>query len=325
MLACAKDHSATNFVQSRRSLLLAPKYWVLEDTDARSELLRFLAELRRGAHGGTPLLVDFSQVEKVFPAATVLFKAELQCLLALPTSNLRFVPPKSNRILQVFKQVGLSGDMGMKNEVRVTRHDVVHWEISSGNEIDNNKIADAMNCFALKVPEVELERLLGGAGEALGNSVEHAYEFRRGTPEQHSGETRWWAFFNFRDEKFFVTLCDLGCGIPVHLPLKHVKVGERIRSIFAKPGLRIPDTAYIRTAAEEGVTATEGANRGKGLPEMLRELAESGHGTLRVFSNSGLVRWDTGFSQAHAFNFDDSIFGTILLWEVKLPKPKDTV
>jgi hypothetical protein len=208
--------------------------------------------------------------------------------------------------------------MGIDIPVVLNREDVVHWEVAMGDDIDNNRVADALKNFAEKIPDAQRDLLLGSAGEALGNSVEHAYEFARGA-KSHTLARKWWAFFNYRDGVFFMALCDLGCGIPVHLPLKHVSIAERVKSRVSNVSFKVRDAAYIKTAAEEGVSATEGRHRGKGLPEMLRDINGGVNGSLRVFSNHGMVRWDSSGGGGAAFDYPDSIFGTILLWEVKLP------
>ena len=302
----------------RRLVIRPPDVWVLEDTQSRAQLADFFLRLRLIAAVSRPTVIDMRYVRRVLPAATVLFKAELQTALSQFARGPRFLLPRSDRIRQVFKQVGLFEDMRLDVSVKLRREDVVHWETATGDDIDNNRIADALEKFAKKIPARPREFLLGSAGEALGNSVEHAYEF----PRAASGVSmprRWWAFFNFRDGVFFMALCDLGCGIPVHLPLKHVSVAENLKSRLTNLQLKVQDAAYIKTAAEEGVSATEGKNRGKGLPEMVRDLKAGVIGNLRVFSNSGMVRWDSSGGSGTAFNYNESIFGTILLWEVKLP------
>lgn len=321
----------------RRLLLRAPSNWTMESPHWRGELLSLLSALRDATAKGRRVRIDLSGVERVYPAATVLFKAEIQCLNT-QGADIKCVPPRSNRVCQVFKQVGLFDDLSYRIEIRVNRADVVHWATASGGNIDNNRVADALAGFAAKVPREDIERLLGGAGEALGNSVEHAYEFPRGTDYAHPSSLRWWAFASYRDRTFFLALCDLGCGIPVHLPKTHVHLHERLKASLQHGTLMtIPDSAYVAAAAMEGRSGTGLQNRGKGLPEMIREIStsaprESGrrsgqavHRSLRLFSNRALVRWESGTSRPTTFNFRDSIFGTILLWEVRLPPEKEPV
>jgi hypothetical protein len=269
------------------------------------------------------MLMNFERVERVYPAATVLFKAELQTLVRNCETCLTFRRPKSDRIQQVFQQVGLFEDMSLRVGVAVTRDDVIHWETASGSVIDNPAVAASLRKFGAKVPDADRDRLLGSAAEALANCVEHAYEYSRGTHLGGPADSRWWAFSHLRESSFFVALCDLGCGIPVHLPQKHVSWSQQVLSRVSNMTLKLPDSELIKAAAEVGVSSTEEKNRGRGLPDMLKDLHASGDATLRVFSNRGMVRWEAGQSSGSSRDFSQSIFGTIVLWEVRFPTNGD--
>lgn len=310
-----EKRNATRIVFRRK--LLAPKVWALQLTEERAAFLEFISRLDLLVSGGIPTLVSFERVERVSPDATVLFKAELQQLLLKHPRCLTFRRPKSDRIQQVFRQVGLFEDMGLASAVALTRDDVIHWEYASGDEIDNPALAASLLKFASKLPDADRDRLLGSAGEALANCVEHAYDFKREKRLCSPAGSKWWAFSNLRDNIFFVALCDLGCGIPTHLPQTHLDWTQQVMSRLTGASLRLPDSALIRTAAEEGVTSTNAKNRGRGLPDMLNDLHDTEDATLRVFSNYGMVRWDSGRKGGVTTNYKSSICGTIVLWEVR--------
>ncbi len=296
----------------------APEVWILEEPRKRREFLHFLAQLGDlECSGSARKFVDLTRVNKIHPSATVLFKARLSLLTSSGVHRrIKWGLPKSNQIKQVFHQVGLFADLEKSVTVQVDREDVVHWRSACGNLVENSIIKTALEAYTDELPTPLRELLLGGAGEALANAVEHAYEYPLKSKHGESPKRgSWWAFFNYRDDAFYMAVCDLGCGIPEHIPQKHVNVIDKVRAVIGQNPL---DAALIEAATSEGVSATDLPYRGKGLPRMVKELTGNRPGALRIFSNKGLVVWSKTESSAIKTNFLDSIFGTILIWEIKI-------
>jgi len=87
-------------------------------------------------------------------------------------------------------------------------------------------------------------------------------------------------------------------------------------------GLGSKDSAYIRVAFELGKSRTKAQHRGKGLQE-LKTVIEGVGGWLQVLSNNGLYRYAVNGKGETTRDFADSIFGTVISWQVPVANKAD--
>lgn len=155
-----------------------------------------------------------------------------------------------------------------------------------------------------------------GISEAVGNAALHAYLEPRGTNSRRMGSKRWWMLSQVRDGLLSVTVADLGIGIPRSLPLKWpVSTLSRIYDKIASKG---PDERAIRAAMEVGATRTGESHRGKGLPQIWRELRDVPGAIITIHSNCGALGWNGQNNSEESREFIDSIYGTVISWTVPI-------
>ena len=124
---------------------------------------------------------------------------------------------------------------------------------------------------------------------------------------------KWWIFSQYKDNRFFVAIYDIGDGIPrtlrrkpewiEFLRLRHYKDGSILRSAIA--------TSRTRTLQPE---------RGKGLPEMLEFSKSLKAGGLSILSAKGGFRYDAETETMRHRKFSQPLRGTLVQWAIPFRK-----
>lgn len=286
-----------------------------------SKFLRAIAV--RVLQQGKPVVLDFQMVTSFFPAATILFMAELSRIIALSSlpKPVTIRAPRDRKCREVLKQIGIFGLTGDSNDVVPSHRDVVYWRslsgaTSSGDELAPlDAIADQVN---LKRQRLTVRTLWRGVTEAVSNSVEHAYSSPREDGFAGLPDRKWWMFTQLRDNTFTVAVCDLGCGyrktIRRTIPVTFIEwFSQKVAGLN-------PDVAAIKTAMEYGTSGTGVANRGKGSRDALSVLKRHGSGEMFIASNTGYVSYrlvgETLTEESGPL--DSDLRGTIIWWKLPL-------
>lgn len=269
------------------------------------------------------VIISFEKTEIITPAAMILFVAEIDRAKRIfrDSFDVKISKVRDRTVKQLLVQIGLYDLCDMTppylNE-RDFQENVRHWRYATG-ERANESTSDA---FAA-VEGLISDRLRGGMwkgiSEAVINSVQHAYAQPRGVPGPRMKHRRWWMFTQERDGKLTVVVCDLGIGIPRSLPLNwDEKLLARILSMFSDKG---QDVAALKASLELGRTSTNKTHRGKGLPQIwdaVKGVEANQNSGIVIYSNKARVAWSSRNSEETSFEFDDSIFGTVISWTVPL-------
>lgn len=224
----------------------------------------------------------------------------------------------NQNVKEVLIQIGFFDLCGLKApNLRQERfgEQVRHWQFATGERVDDdtNRAFDAIE--GRITPEAR-KGIWRGLSEALINSVQHAYAEPRGTIGPDIPSKRWWMFTQEREGKLTVAVCDLGIGIPRSLPLNWSQ--NLLAQLLAKLPLQGgPDVSALRVALQVGQSSTGEAHRGKGLPEIWQAVRSSPGSGILILSNKARLAWNADEDKEFEAEFEDSIFGTLVMWSVK--------
>ena len=266
-----------------------------------------------------PVIIDFSKATLLYPTGVLYLVAELDRLRRRGGAafTVRQIEPQNEIANQVFQQVGICELCGQDPPEQTDHFDesVRHWRYATGEKM-NDAPGRALDRFEGRLSEALQSGMWKGVSEAIVNSVHHAYLEPRYDGFPGTDETRWWMFSEVRDGELTVAVCDLGIGIPRSLPLRWG--ATRIAALLSKFGLVRPEVAAVRAALEVGATRTEQENRGRGLPQIWEDMKSHTGSNIRILSNKALLSWNQKEAKETEEEFDDSIFGTMIIWSVPL-------
>jgi hypothetical protein len=274
--------------------------------------------------GRKSVYLDFSDVVLLYPSAVLLLTAELDRQRRNKKSafSVRMIAPRNEIAEQVLHQVGIA-ELCSAEPIDERDHfdeSVRHWRYATGERM-NDAPGRALERFEGQLSDELQSGMWKGVSEAIVNSVHHAYLEPRGDGFEGDDETRWWMFSQVRDEQLTVAVCDLGIGIPRSLPL--IWEHSRLQTLLAKFGLLKADLAAIRAALEIGATRTREENRGRGLPQIWEDMKGHEGANILLLSNRALLHWSSETGKETEHQYDDSIFGTMVIWSVPLRPKKD--
>lgn len=292
----------------------APDTFTISLEDKRHSLLNFLEKLRKTVvlrkHS---VCIDFTATQKMFADGTLLFYAELNRINRLKGSvKVRCMPPRSHKVAQVLKQVGIFDLVGYRKKIETTHADVIHWRSAKGHEVTGEKFDDVLGHYDGQITDALSKNLYLGFTEAMTNCHHHAYIGVRPDGLNVANEPKeWWMFSQEKDGKLMVVFCDLGIGIPGTLPIKKPTLWQRIQ-IF---GSQL-DAHAIQEAIGESRTRTGLHHRGKGLKQLVDVIAHLDGGQVNIFSNKGRFTLKSGSERISQFK--DDIYGTLIMWQVPI-------
>lgn len=313
-----------------REPIVAPEFFSLGVPQHRLAVLAFLRFLRQEIAAGRSVYIDFRQTRRMFSDGTLLFLAELSRLFRALERRpvVRCNYPKDRIVEQVLQQVGIFDMIGKLPRVDSSEfaETVKFWKFATGTQAIGEEFEPVLQKYDGIIESRLALTMYKGVTEAMTNASNHAYIAERGDglPFEQE-ERRWWMFSQEREGRLYVSLCDLGIGIPNSLPRTRWKdwTPESISKFVSdvaggsKPS---NDCVMIKAAIELGRTRTELAYRGRGLQQLRDVIDAAGGGDLTIHSNRGLYRYNPSNALIETINdFSDSIMGTLILWNVPIP------
>jgi hypothetical protein len=320
----------------RRSLftfvpLPAPEIFGLFQAASRSKLLAFLHNLKKlTLQNRQRVHVDFRNTSRMHPEGTLLFAAELDEILRSSRGRVlvRCNRPRDEVVAQVLQHLGLFSKMGLRANAPITSEKVMYWRVSSGQQVVGQLVAPVVDYYKDHSSSIESRKLYDGLIEAMTNSRQHAYtQPRRDSSAAENENTpptegRWWMFSQLKDGALSVSFCDLGIGIKRSLLEGKAWPTAVVEAMVSSLGLGWKDSAYIKAAFELGTSRTNAEHRGKGLRD-LKTVVEGGGGWLLVLSNRGFYRCSDNGKSERTGDFVDSIYGTVISWQVPVADKAD--
>ncbi len=321
--ASFRKHKKTLYKKNRKKnrlkplVLKAPSRFDLINSGSRSELLTFLRKMSTNIRtSARPIHLNFSATENMISDATLLFKAELcRSLQTSKSYNIPTItPPKSTKIDQVLKQIGVYDLVGHTSKVQLSHPDVINWRYANGDEVVGEKYDEILGHYDGVIHETLASGLYLGITEAMTNCHHHAYIEKRGDGlniGEDEVKKNWWMFSQEKDGVLHVVFGDLGIGIPKSLPIKQPGLWGNIKK---KLGLSPRDADVINEAILESKSRTGKSYRGKGLKQLVEAIETTDDAELLLYSNRGLYTHVDGESKI--YNFRNSIYGTLVYWSV---------
>lgn len=289
------------------------------------ETIGFFQSLRRAADDrNVRLMINFTTLQQIGPAAALVLAAELDCWRQSAEFPIRIrdVSRWNQDILRLLDQMGLFDLVKVANRPSLPEvsQSSVYFIRFKSSDLADGRFAQELRADLEEVIQgvPDWKRLYRGLTEAMTNVKHHAYPKER-AQISHPENRRWWMFGAYDAQRCLLTcvLYDRGVGIPATLPLKHPM--EHINSILAKLGVReSTDAALIVAATELGRTRTSRLYRGRGfgLADIKRLVTESSHGKLRIMSGSGRYVFE-GEDPGERSSLPSPIGGTLIEWEVR--------
>jgi hypothetical protein len=303
-------------------VLAAPMVFSLNLARERAVFLDFLGQLRHATLvAKRRVCIDFTNTERMFPEATLLFAAELDriILATAPHSRVRCRYPANDVIEQLLQHLGLLDMMKAKKRAEVSADNVKHWQVASGVDVDGSRTEPIIEEYARLFSTDEAARMYRGLVEAMNNCKHHAYRARREDGTGLAIESRWWMLCQEKDGHLFVALCDLGIGIRRSLMQGRRWTPAQIIEMVKSLGGR-RDSTFIKAAILLGRSRTNEEYRGKGLQDIRAVFDEMQSGWLRISSNRGTYSYSAETRTEKLHEHSGSILGTLVAWLVPLPK-----
>lgn len=271
--------------------------------------------------------LNFGDTKKLYPDGTLLFLAELSRILQRRPESVRCIRIPSDPVVrQVFSHLGIFGLLQCPRSFASDRADVVHWQCFSGVQADFTLGAGEAIEKLPRLNRNHVKVLYRSASEALTNVTQHAYSEPRMDGTGIPDDRGWWMFVREEPETLTVIFCDLGLGVPHTVPNsgKHASWLEtgmaNVKRAIGHHTHR--DAELISATVEEKRSRFRKDNRGNGFANMVETINAVEGGILRIYSNRGFYAYQKheGETEQIVQNFSNSIYGTVVGWQITLPK-----
>ncbi|GFM86088.1 hypothetical protein PSCICO_14870 [Pseudomonas cichorii] len=160
--------------------------------------------------------------------------------------------------------------------------------------------------------------------ESISNVWQHAYDdvfFKDPVPIELQN---WWIIVQCIQDQFFVSMYDMGAGIPTTINTKPWAPAliESISKILEKTGFFIlsVDAKSIKASVDYGKSRFKQDNRGKGLTEAKDFVQRNPQGSLLIFSGQGHYTYKTEGDKESLGTLSTPFKGTLIQWNLKLEK-----
>lgn len=298
----------------------APKDIDVGIESKRHATVEFLRKIRmHSARTDRRVVLDFSQVERIYPAGAVLLVAEVHKALSIPGSLLQARRCRAKLVDEVLQQIGVYSGLGIQCEEEPSSESVIHWRQASGVLAEGSAGGTILENYQGRLAEGLTRGIYDGMVEAMTNTIHHAYadDVPGGSElRKHIGK-RWWVLSEERDGMLTVVIADLGVGIARSLPRSKTYDSKTVREFWRNAGLDRSDGSAIAVAVRLGRTRTEAKERGRGLADIVEAVNLSDQGSVLICSNRGNFSASKGKERVHTS--DDSIHGTLVHWKVPIP------
>ncbi|PBP63338.1 hypothetical protein DND62_07125 [Pseudomonas syringae pv. pisi] len=163
--------------------------------------------------------------------------------------------------------------------------------------------------------------------ESISNVWQHAYDDSFFVDPVPIELRSWWIIVQCIQDQFFVSMYDMGAGIPATISSKPW-AADLIESIVellqnSKFSLEAPDATSIKAAVDYGKSRFKLDNRGKGLTEAKDFVQLNPEGSLFIFSGYGRYVYRTKDDKELLGTLNTQFRGTLIQWNLKLEKKNE--
>lgn len=297
----------------------------------------FISDLLENCEKGQ-VVIDLSKVRKAKVSALLVLYANIEQLQKIH-GNPSIIKTKglvSREVAIMFRTFGLWTLTGESN-IHSTRAYPESLEICTmpheanaarDHKKELRKILKYAQSNVMKVGMHEGTLLAYNAiTESISNVWQHAYDdvfFKDPVPVELRN---WWIIVQCIQDQFFVSMYDMGAGIPTTINTKPWAAAliESISKILEKTGFVIlsPDAKSIKAAVDYGKSRFKQDNRGKGLTEAKDFVQRNPQGSLLIFSGQGHYKYKTEGDKESLETLSTPFKGTLIQWNLKLENKDD--
>uniref|UniRef100_UPI00161A98A1 hypothetical protein n=1 Tax=Pseudomonas chlororaphis TaxID=587753 RepID=UPI00161A98A1 len=316
-----------------RSIVIAPATLSLFNKHYSTFSL-LIKELKTNAESGR-VLIDLAKVRTAKVSAILVLYANIEQLQKIHNdrSIVKTTGLVSREVAIMFRTFGLWNLTG-ESRIHPTRAYPDSLEIctmpheansAADHKAELRKVLKYAQTSVRKVGMHEGSLLAYNAiTESISNVWQHAYDdtfFKDPVPVELRN---WWIIVQCIHDQFFVSMYDMGIGIPATISNKPWAAAliESITKLLENTGLTIlsPDAKSIKAAVDYGKSRFKQDNRGKGLTEAKDFVQRNPHGSLFIFSGLGHYQYRTQGDHESLETLGSPFQGTLIQWNLKLEK-----
>lgn len=297
---------------SDRLTVVAPTTFELVDESNRAAVFEFLNRTRDALNAGHDVKIGFGSTRELHPCGTLVLMAHMDEWITRFPGRLSCDYPDDNVVEELFQHVGLLAKFGHTARREISNERVAFWHFYSGSTADPSTFIDLTLSIIDEIDHPNAPLFADCLNEAICNTVGHAYK-ECSISDVPAPLRKWWIFSQYKGDKFFVAIYDIGEGIPRTLRRKPEWV-EFLRIRHYKDG------SILRSAIATNRTRTMQPERGKGLPEMLEFSQSLRAGGLSILSAKGGFGYDAESGTMRHRKFNLPLRGTLVQWTIPFRK-----
>lgn len=268
----------------------APKY--------RQHFIQTIEMIKKRASRNEPCYLDFNAVQVLLPDGAIYL---YNILDKLHSAKLTGRMSKNKTVKAMMTKLNFHQRMNLR-PFSQTIPMVDRWLVITGQSADLGTNYDIIEAEIVKMipSKIARIRLQNAISEAVTNVVNHAYD-------TNAKYKRWVLFFSVQNDKCAIVISDLGKTIPVTVPIKLKDKIQQPLSFWNGS----KDSVLIDIATRWRKTATDQSYRGKGFDDII--MVEDVFNDTQVYIASRKGVWS---SNKGAFDYSDTVFGTIVSWVI---------
>jgi len=312
----AKRRSRPQRVRLDRPVhISAPEVFHLTELTWRERLFRLFDEVDAALSQGRKVKLSFKDTEKMYPCGTLVFLARLDLWLTQHPGMLSCDYPEDEVVEQLLQHFGVLSKLGLKERKTISSERVAYWHLYSGSKADLSGFKDVTLSIIKGIEHPQKELFADCLNEAVVNTVHHAYK-NYTEDEVPSGLRRWWILSQFRGDRMYVAIYDVGEGIPGTLRRKP----EWLEFLKHR---HYNDSRTIESAIISQRSSTLQPERGRGLPEMLEFSQSLEGGGLSIVSSKGAFEYNADDEVRRRRKYALPLQGTLVQWAIPFRKEQE--
>lgn len=288
------------------------------------QTMAFRDKLKRHLNGKS-VFIDFSNTKELTAAALLMIFATADSNRS-KTNIASIIWSKSKSVNALLKQSNFQGMLAGKNDHKPLK-DVKWLPVISG--VGRDRAEDILDFVRDRVYGSKMdgntEHLYGDAvTETVNNVGRHAY------PNKDTSDKKWWLLCEIIDDNLYLAIFDLGVGIPKTV-VAHPWFIRSARQLYPDQcstimddhskllfKFSLSDESLIKLSMQGNVTGTQKPQHGQGSKSIKALVSETAGGKLWVFSNKGLLTYETEDEPPKLNKLPVSIGGTLIQWNIKI-------
>jgi hypothetical protein len=205
--------------------------------------------------------------------------------------------------------------LGLTSRKTISSDRVAYWHFYSGAKADLSGFKDVTLAIIKGIEHPQKELFADCLNEAVVNTVHHAYK-NYTEVEVPSELRRWWILSQFRGDRMYVAIYDVGEGIPGTLRRKP----EWLEYLKHR---HYNDDRTIESAIISQRSSTLQPERGQGLPEMLEFSQSLEGGGLSIVSAKGAFEYNADVGTTRRRKYSLPLRGTLVQWEIPFRREQE--